>query len=59
MNGTHVAFTLVVVPFIFIKPSAVLLFIPEVTAVINEIPDGEDLPHQRRREGGECQEEQI
>ena len=59
MNVTHVAFTLIVVPFIFTKPPAVLLFIPEVTAVINEIPDREDLPHQRRREGGECQEEQI
>ena len=33
--------------------------ISEVTEAVNKIPDGEDLPHQCRREGGECQEEQI
>lgn len=36
-----------------------LFLIPEVTEAINKIPDREDLPHQCRREGGECQEEQI
>lgn len=40
--------------------SLIALFVfAEVTAVIDQIPDGEDLSHQRRREGGECQEEQI
>lgn len=34
-------------------------FFTAVTAIINQIPDGKDLPHQRRRARRECQEEQI
>lgn len=39
--------------------SLFFLYVPEATAVINQIQDREDLPHQHRRERGECQEEQI